>query len=138
MKHYYMNYKSEIGKRGEDLACEYLKVKKYQILDRNFRKKFGELDIIAKDPANILVFVEVKTIRQCGNGSANSPQDAAIKPEQNLTASKLKKLKRIAMSYAGQNQELVDDEKGWRIDLIALTLLEDEKYNLNHYENIVT
>lgn len=37
----------EIGKKGEEIACDYLKKNKYKILGRNFRKFFGELDIIA-------------------------------------------------------------------------------------------
>ncbi len=44
---------------GEDLATEYLKKREYEILDRNFRTKFGEIDIIAKK-GRTLIFVEVK------------------------------------------------------------------------------
>jgi putative endonuclease len=120
--------KSEIGKLGEDIACEYLVNKKYRICERNFRKPWGELDIIAKDKDGVLVFVEVKTMRQCGN--------AAIQPEENLTAAKLKKLKRTASLYAGYNSELINDKKGWRIDLIAIIIYDNFNYNINHYENI--
>lgn len=126
-----MTYKSEIGKIGEDLACEYLKGKNYKIIERNFRKKWGELDIIAKNPAKVLVFVEVKTLR-----FGNNPAIAGLKPEDNLTTAKLKKLKKAASLYAGHNQNLIDDKKGWRIDLIAISLLDNGQYQLNHYENI--
>ena len=110
--------KSQTGQFGEDIACEYLVDKKYKIIERNYRQKWGELDIITKAPDKTLVFVEVKTL---------SPFDAAqgeqnIKPEDNLTNSKLEKLKRTASLYAGQFQNLIDDERGWRIDLIAITL----------------
>lgn len=109
-----MTKKSETGKLGEDIACLYLTNKKYKIIDRNFRKPWGELDIIAKDPKDILVFVEVKSMRQFGN--------AAIQPEDNLTAAKLRKLKRTISLYVGSNPDLIDDEKGWRIDLVAITI----------------
>ncbi|OCX42700.1 hypothetical protein A7X81_06515 [Campylobacter ornithocola] len=48
------------GKKGEDLACEYLKTQGFEILKRNFHSKFGEIDIIAKKD-RILHFVEVKS-----------------------------------------------------------------------------
>ena len=59
-----MTHRSELGKFGEDLACEYLVKKGYKIIDRNFRKPWGELDIITRAPDKTLVFVEVKTVRQ--------------------------------------------------------------------------
>ena len=120
-----MNKTSFIGKLGEDLACEYLIKNGYEIIERNFRRNWGELDLIVKDPDGSLVFVEVKTMRQFGNDSASSLQDAAILPEENLTNSKLIKLKRTAYLYANENLSLVDDDRGWRIDLVAITILEN-------------
>ncbi|MDO8498326.1 MAG: YraN family protein [bacterium] len=48
------------GNKGEDLACEYLKKQRYKILERNYRIRGGEIDIVAQDK-EYLVFVEVKT-----------------------------------------------------------------------------
>ena len=57
-----MYLKKQIGDYGEDLACEYLIKNNYKIIERNFRCKQGEIDIIAKDiKKNELVFIEVKT-----------------------------------------------------------------------------
>lgn len=133
-----MTRKSEIGKLGEDIACEYLVSKGYKICERNFRKPWGEIDVVAKDPEGILAFVEVKTIRQFGN--------AAILPEDNLTKSKLKRVRRISYMYANGNPELITDEKGWRIDLIAITIPEAvaaegltellKCCEIKHFENI--
>lgn len=55
-----MYLRHEIGKLGEDLAIKYLKEKGYEIIERNFRCKQGEIDIIAKTKEEY-VFIEVKT-----------------------------------------------------------------------------
>lgn len=121
-----MTYKSELGQLGEDLTCEYLVKKGYKIIDRNFRQKWGELDIISKAPDKTLVFVEIKTMQENPGG---------LRPEEQLTKAKLQKLKRTASLYAGHHQELIKDNKGWRIDLLALTI-SGENCDIRHYENI--
>lgn len=137
-----MNNKSEIGKIGEDLACNYLINKSYKILQRNYRQKWGELDIIARSPDNILVFAEVKAIRQFGNQASNThcriirQSHDKLKPEDNLTLAKLKKIIRTASLFAGKHPELIDEKRGWRIDLIAITIFDDENSSIEHYENI--
>lgn len=50
----------DVGNKGEDLACEFLKKSGYRILERNYRIRGGEIDIVAKD-GETLVFIEVKT-----------------------------------------------------------------------------
>lgn len=52
--------KNPLGKKGEELATNYLQIHGYKIITRNFRSKLGEIDIIALDHG-VLVFVEVKT-----------------------------------------------------------------------------
>lgn len=122
-----MTYKSELGQLGENMACEYLIKKGYKIIDRNFRQKWGELDIISQAPDKTLVFVEVKTMTDnSGRG---------LKPEDQLTQSKLKKLQKTASLYAGHYPELINDKNGWRIDLLALTI-SGENCDIKHYENI--
>lgn len=125
-----MAYKSKIGEIGENIACKYLINKKYKIIERNHRQKWGELDIIAKDPDKTIVFVEVKAIRQ------NNSAVAGLKPEDNLTTAKLRKLQRTAQLFAGKYQNLLNDNKGWRIDLIAVTMFYGQHPQINHYENI--
>jgi len=130
-----MTQKSEIGNLGENIACEYLKDKGYWIIERNFRKPWGELDIIAKSKDGTLIFVEVKTMRQLSN-----PAIAGLDPEDQLTAVKLKKLRRTASLYAGHNQELIKDKRGWRIDLVAINLNNltdlEKDFDIKHYENL--
>ncbi|MEK7555541.1 MAG: YraN family protein [Patescibacteria group bacterium] len=131
-----MTYKSQLGAIGEDIACQHLIKKCYKIIKRNYRKPWGEIDIIAKSPDKILVFVEVKTV------SGGSNNNARLQPEEQLTKAKLQKLQRTASLYAGNFPKLIDDEKGWRIDLIAITAnnstltISSKNCLINHYENI--
>ncbi|OGM91472.1 hypothetical protein A3A20_02785 [Candidatus Wolfebacteria bacterium RIFCSPLOWO2_01_FULL_45_19] len=123
-----MTYKSDLGTYGEDKACEYLKNKGYKIIERNYRQKWGELDIVAISPEGILTFVEVKTMRQFGNGAEE------LLPEEQMTAAKMKKFKKTSTLYAQNNEELIND-KGWKCDLVTLTISEKDD-TIRHYENI--
>ncbi len=123
-----MTLKSELGNYGEDLACEYLVNNKYRIIERNYKKPWGEIDIVAIDPDKTLVFIEVKTLRQSTN--------FGLKPEDQLTSSKLKKVARTASLYSNANQGLINKTRGWRIDLIAITLNNADSPTISHYKNI--
>lgn len=136
-----MTKKSEVGKLGEDIACEYLINKGFEIIERNFRKPWGEIDIITKDQNGILVFVEVKAMKKYNNSAI-----AELLPEENLTAAKLKKLQRTASLYVNRNSDLIDDKKGWQIDLVAIVIPKEYRNNdltefikycdIKHFENI--
>jgi len=56
------------GAQGEEIAARYLKGKRYEVLERNYRCRHGEIDIIVRRK-NVLAFVEVKTRRSCAFGS---------------------------------------------------------------------
>ena|SRR5882672_2873086 len=126
--------KSETGKLGENLACDYLKNKGYRIIDRNLRKKWGEIDIIAKSPNGTLTFIEVKTI-EYKTPDFDNASESLLSPEDNLTKSKLEKIQRTASQYAGEHPELISDKRGWQIDLISVRVF-DGKHRVDHFENI--
>ena len=65
----------ERGRRGEDEAVRVLKKKGYRVLERNFRGRFGEIDIVAKDGKSV-VFVEVKTRSVTAAGDYGTPGEA--------------------------------------------------------------
>ncbi len=127
-----MTYRQETGKSGENLAANYLRKNGYRIIERNKKEKWGELDIIAVAPDKTLVFVEVKTIRK----NQNVDSDDQLRPEDQMTQSKMDKFGRTATLYAGSHRELVDDEKGWRLDVLALTEMDDGDFKISHYENV--
>ena len=119
----------KLGDLGEKLAVKFLRKKRYKIIERNYLKPWGELDIVAIAPDKSLVIVEVKTMREYFRDG--------IKPEDHLTHTKLHRLKRTASLYAGERQDLIKDVVGWRIDLVAIVMGEEDKpVSVAHYENI--
>lgn len=102
-------YKQNIGKLGEDIAVKYLKNKGYEILERNYRKPWGEIDIIARK-SDDLVFVEVKT------------QSAGFewRPEENITFHKKRQLSRIISTYIKEHK--IKESQDWRVDVLAIEL----------------
>lgn len=119
-----MTHKQDLGRWGEDFAEKYLKTKGYRIIDRNYWKPWGEIDIVAVDKERILVFIEVKTV---------TGKNPYITAEDQVTHSKLTKLRRTCELYANNNQHL--SENGWQINLIALNYFENN-WQVKHYENI--
>lgn len=83
-----MTPRMELGRRGEDVACEFLTGKGHIIVQRNFRSGHLEIDIISLD-RNGVHFVEVK--------SRVAP--VAVSPEENVTAAKQKKVADAALRY---------------------------------------
>lgn len=67
-----------IGEKGEEYTVKFLEKKKYKILERNYRKRYGEIDIIAENK-NYIVFVEVKTRHK---DSMTSAADAVNRQKQ--------------------------------------------------------
>ncbi|MDD5099231.1 MAG: YraN family protein [Candidatus Colwellbacteria bacterium] len=122
-----MEKSSETGKKGEDFAIRYFKKLGYHILAKNHREKWGELDIIVRDPDKTIVFVEVKTI--------NESNSQWVKPEDHFDIKKLDKVRRLSSFYANKNWQLINRDKGWRIDLIALTI-DNGNYAVSHYKNV--
>lgn len=114
-----MNTK-EKGKKGEDLAVEFLKNLGYQIKKRNFHfGKTGEIDIIAQDK-NVLVFTEVKM----------RSSDAYGDPLLSITYSKQKSLRKTAEGYLYVNK-ITDME--CRFDIITI----DVRYSPEKIEHII-
>ncbi len=90
-----MAAKDELGRRGEDLACEHLKNVGLRVLDRNWRCAEGELDIVATDAAGTtVVFCEVKTRSGVGFGS----------PFEAVTQGKRRKLRRLGALWLSANR----------------------------------
>jgi len=97
------------GARGEDLAIACLKKEGYRIIERNYRCRHGEIDIIAMDKQDV-VFVEVK-------GRAS---DTFGSPEEAVGPTKQKKISKVALRYL-QERDLADHNA--RFDVVAIRFM---------------
>jgi putative endonuclease len=111
------------GSRGEEIAASFLGQQGYRILERNFRCKGGELDIVARAPGErSLVFVEVKTRRDRSYGP----------PQLAVTPFKQRQISKAALTWLSRNR-LHDSQA--RFDVIAILLEDDGQHSIEHIVN---
>jgi putative endonuclease len=96
----------EFGKTAEDAAAKFLKAKGYKILERNYKNKFGEIDIIAR-LEGVICFLEVKARHSLNFGF----------PQEAVSVRKQRQIARVAISYLKLNKLL---EYPARFDVLAL------------------
>lgn len=96
---------SELGSLGEQMACDYIQKKDFQILERNYRFKKNEIDIIAKKE-NQLIVIEVKTRQTAEIGE----------PWQAVTRSKQKQIIHVSNQYVQTNKIELET----RFDIISI------------------
>lgn len=124
--------KRKIGDIGEDVAYKYLVQKGYKVLERNYWKPWGEIDIIA-EKADFLSFVEVKSVSREITGQNISRE--TIRPEENMHPQKLKRLHRAVQTYLLDHK--VSEEKRWQIDLACVFLdFSTKKAKVELIENV--
>jgi putative endonuclease len=100
-----------LGKKGEDIAAAFLEKKGYNIILRNYKCSFGEIDIIAKHK-KILSFVEVKT---------RSTKKYGL-PQEAVTSVKQAKISRVALEFV---QRYKMDNRAARFDVVSVQYLND-------------
>lgn len=115
--------KRKLGNRGEDIVVKDLQHKGFQIIARNYLKKWGEIDIIAVK-AGRMHFVEVKTVSKRGEW----------KPEENVHSKKMKNLAKTIETFILENGERVPDE--WQCD-VACVYIEKDTPVIEYLEDIV-
>ena len=124
----------DTGNHAENIACDYLKNKKYRVLARNYRVKIGEIDIIAQDPGEALVFVEVKSLRV---PYGDNISESRIFPEEHMTHKKYKTISKVAEIFCAKHD--LANIKEMRIDLIAVDLAPDGSLlHIRHIENALS
>jgi putative endonuclease len=125
-----LNYKK--GKRGEDIAESFLKRKGFQIVDKNFKTRFGEIDLIAtKNPSarsgHSLHFVEVKL----------KVGEAFGTPEEMIGRRKIMQVMRTAESYLLKNQKLAMKYPKVMVDAVCIVLDNDGvEERVDFYEDL--
>lgn len=110
-----------LGALGEDISCKYLSNSGYKVIERNFRCRAGEIDIIAIQDDTV-VFIEVKTR---SGGNYGSPSEAVSKSKQ-------MKIIKTALFYM-QKKKLLDNM--CRFDVMEIIIDEDHNYNINLIKN---
>lgn len=111
-----------VGHWGEETAALYLGQHGYEIVGRNARTPYGEIDIVAKQ-GDIFIFIEVKTLTSSRN----------FFPEQNVTARKREHMLACAEHYAAENK--IDH---WQIDVVAVEGKQGLEPKVTHFENAIT
>ena len=116
-------YNLKTGKIGEEIAKRYLEKKGFKILERNYKTKYSEIDLIVQDKKE-LVLVEVRTKKGELFGT----------PEESLDKRKLRKLWFNAQGYSAK----IGWQGPFRVDAVCLVLKQDNTLErLAHYQNIV-
>jgi putative endonuclease len=116
-----MKHNQKVGKWGEDAVAAYLAERGYEILTRNARTPYGEIDIVAKQ-ADIYVFIEVKTRTSNKMGL----------PEESVSPRKQAHMLACADHYAAENA--IDH---WQIDVISVEGKVGLEPKITHFENAI-
>lgn len=106
---------SRTGALGEDIACTFLRRKGFKILEMNYRKPWGEIDIIAEKGGEVR-FVEVKAVS--GDLEMFSRESNSYRPEEQIHPMKLKKIVRTAQLYMAYKE----DDREYQIDAVGVIL----------------
>ena len=117
--------RQSLGRWGENLAADYLIQKGYQIIERNIRNSYREIDLVVRDGA-LVVFVEVKT----------RSTDSYGFPEASITPKKCEHLIATALAYI---QASLINNPEWRIDVIAIRKLNSsQQHEIIHFKNAIS
>ncbi|MDE2399469.1 MAG: YraN family protein [Patescibacteria group bacterium] len=112
--------KQKTGEIGENIAEKFLVKHGFSVLDRNYTKKWGEIDIVAKKD-NKLYFVEVKSVSHLPSETlVKSEGEDGYNPEDNMHPWKMKRLSRTIQTYLLDKK--IDDDIEWQVDLLVVYL----------------
>jgi putative endonuclease len=115
------NHNQRVGAWGEETAVSFVMKRGYQIIARNLRTPYGEIDIIARQN-DTTIFVEVKTLTSSKN----------FQPEHQITTRKREHMLNAAQHYAAEHE--IDH---WQIDVIAIEGKPGTDPVITHFENAI-
>ena len=113
-----------LGARGEDMAVKFLTTRGYFIIERNWRIREGELDIIAKSPDKAIVFIEVKSRSSAAFGDSL----------EGISAEKALRIQRLALAWLATHQLLGAE---YRIDAIGILIGRSGDISIDHRAGIL-
>ena len=124
----------KIGEIGEDVACKYLAKQGFSVLERNYTRKWGEIDIVA-EKGNKLYFIEVKSVSCVTLPDFSKDDPLRKRPEEGMHAWKMQRLSRIIQTYLISHRI---GNKEWQFDLLLVFLnLNDRTARVKVIENII-
>ncbi|MEK7176960.1 MAG: YraN family protein [Patescibacteria group bacterium] len=109
--------KRKLGDIGENVACDFLKKRGFEVKERNYLRKWGEIDIVATK-SNIIHFIEVKSVSCVTFGNVSHGTDGGFRPEDNMHPWKLKRLSRVIQTYLLEKKL----DQDWQLDLITVKI----------------
>jgi len=112
-----------IGQLGENIAVGYLKNRGYSILERNYRKKGGEIDVIM-EKGGVLHFIEVKSAEYVHHVLKDG--EDSYRPEDHVHAQKKKRFARVVQMYLLEYN--IPDDKEWTIDVVVVHINVETKH----------
>ncbi len=124
-----------IGNLGESIACSFLKRRGFEIIERNYLRKWGEIDIVARGTSGKVHFVEVKTVSY----ETRSMLDWAVthetwRPEEQVHRFKIGQIHKALESWVSEHNYMGD----FQIDVVAIRVVPREKYaTVKYIENII-
>ena len=130
--------KRKIGDIGENIACKFLMKRGFEVIERNYSKKWGEIDIIASK-GDKLHFIEVKAVTRNNLQNVSQSTDS-YRPEDNLHPWKLERLSRVIQTYllGFKGNRSVTHETDWQFDVITVYLdLKSMEAKVNYLEDII-
>ncbi len=117
-----MDARRKLGNKGEELAAHFLEDLGYKVIDRQYRTRFGEIDLVARD-GHELVFVEVKTRTNLAFGH----------PEEAVHSQKLSRMVRAGEMYLEKHRL---ESYSYRYDVIAITWVDGEVPEVVHLKAV--
>ncbi len=122
------------GEIGENIAVKFLMKHGFSILDRNYTKKWGEIDIVA-EKSKKLYFVEVKSVSRETLNDVTKEKLDQYNPEDNMHPWKLKRMSRTIQTYL-LSKNIYDQE--WQVDLLVVFLnLKDKNAKIKVVSDII-
>jgi putative endonuclease len=119
----------DMGKWGENMAVEYLITKGHQIISRNYRSVYGEIDIITKKDG-VVHFIEVKTVSR---ETLKSVIRETHTPEENVHNQKINRISRSAEYFMFEHRLY---GIYFQIDLVTVRMIGEEGLKVDYYPNI--
>ena len=122
------------GEIGENVAVKFLMKHNFSILDRNYTKKWGEIDIVAEKDKKIY-FIEVKSVSIFDLDNVSQETLDQYNPEDNMHPWKLKRLSRVIQTYILQKNL---DDREWQVDLLVVFLdIKNKKAKIKVVKDII-